>query len=312
MVEEFEALLLHHMRRPVRLADPAWISPFRIGRRHTPHLREGNVFLSGDAAHIRSQVSGQGLNTGLQDAINLGWKLALVCRGKARHDLLDTYETERLPVIQKILSGTDLATRAVTIRNTAGQRLVYGIARLLLGVKPVQDYLARKISETEIDYRASGCVSALFANAGGFVSKRRTIPLPGDHAPPAPQLETVPDGRPVRLYELLRHPGHTAVLLQGERTPSPPATEVAALARTIDVRVGDEVRPLAVRRRDDWTRGDIGVPLVHDRGGEMHHTYDAEPASVYLIRPDGYLGFSSDWADRHMLLEFLETYLVRR
>ena len=91
-LEEFEALLRHHAKAPARLFDPAWISPFRIGHRHATHLRDGNVFLCGDAAHIHSQVSGQGMNTGLQDAINLGWKLGLVCRGKARSDLLDTYE----------------------------------------------------------------------------------------------------------------------------------------------------------------------------------------------------------------------------
>jgi 2-polyprenyl-6-methoxyphenol hydroxylase-like FAD-dependent oxidoreductase len=308
-VEEFEALLLHHMREPVRLFDPAWISPFRIGHRHATHLRDGSIFLCGDAAHIRSQVSGQGLNSGVQDAINLGWKLALVCRGKARSELLDTYEIERLPVIKKILSGTDVATRAVTIRHAAGQQLVYGIARLLMGFEPVQDYLTRNISEMQINYRGGGCVSSFFAeNAGRPVS----VPLPGDHAPPAPQLETVAEGRPVRLYELIRHSGHTVVLLQGERTPSPTAGEVADLARALDARFGDEVRPLAVRMRDDWRPGDVAAPLVHDDNGEMHRAYDAERPSVYLIRPDGYLAFRADWTDRHVLLKFLETYLIRR
>ena len=85
---EFEAFLLHHVGEPVRLFDPAWISPFRIGHRHATHIRDGHVFLCGDAAHIHSQVSGQGMNTGLQDAINLGWKLGLVCRGNARSELL--------------------------------------------------------------------------------------------------------------------------------------------------------------------------------------------------------------------------------
>src|SRR4051794_775641 len=308
-VEEFEALLRHHAGAPVRLFDPAEITPFRIGRKHADHLRDGNVFLSGDAAHIRSQVSGQGMNSGVQDAINLGWKLALVCRGKARSELLDTYEVERLPVIEKTLSGTDLATRAVTVRHAVAQHLVYGIARLLLGFEPVQDYLTRNITEMQINYRGGGCVSSFFAeNAGRPVS----VPLPGDHAPAAPHLETVAEGRPVRLYELIRHSGHTVVLLQGERTPSPAAGEVADLARALDARFGDEVRPLAIRVRADWRPGDVAVPLLHDGGAEVHRAYDAESASVYLIRPDGYLAFRADWADRRALMEFLETYLIRR
>jgi 2-polyprenyl-6-methoxyphenol hydroxylase-like FAD-dependent oxidoreductase len=309
-LEEFEALLLHHARAPVRLFDPAWISPFRIGRRHATHLRDGDVFLCGDAAHIHSQVSGQGMNTGLQDAINLGWKLGLVCRGRARSDLLDSYEVERLPVIKRVLLGTDLATRAVTVRHAVGQNAVDDLARLLLGFEPVQDYLTRNISELEINYRAGGCLSSFYVeHAGRHVSRVRRTALPGDHAPRAPHLQTIPDRRPVRLYDLIRHSGHTVVLLQGERTPSPPAAEVAELVRTLHRRFGDEIHPLAVGVRGDWSPPDVA--LVHDAGGEMHAAYTAEQASVFLIRPDGYLGFRADWADRHVLLRFLETYLVR-
>lgn len=311
-LEEFEALLLHHAREPVRLSDPAWISPFRIGHRHAADLRDGHVFLCGDAAHIHSQVSGQGMNTGLQDAINLGWKLGLVCRGKARSELLDTYEVERLPAIKKILFGTDVATRAVTIGHAVGQRAVNELGRLLLGFDPVHDYLTRNISQMEINYRGGGCLSSFYADhAGRGASRPGRTALPGDHAPPAPHLERVPGGGQVRLYDLIRHSGHTVVMLQGERVPSPPAVEVAELAQSLQVRFGDEVRPLAVRLRDDWSLDDVAVPLVHDGGGEMHGAYDAGPGSVYLIRPDGYLAFRADWADRHVLLEFLDSYLVR-
>jgi 2-polyprenyl-6-methoxyphenol hydroxylase-like FAD-dependent oxidoreductase len=310
-LEEFEALLLHHLGEPVRLFDVAWVTPFRIGHRHATHLRDGDVFLCGDAAHIRSQVSGQGMNTGLQDAANLGWKLGLACRGTGRPGLLDTYEAERLPAIKKTLFGTDAATRAVTRRHAAGQLAVNELARLFLGFETVQDYLTRNISETGVNYRDGGCVSTFYVDrAGRGVARRRGNTLPGDHAPEAPHLETVPDGRQVRLYDLIRHPGHTAVLLQGERAPSPPAVEAAALVRALQRRFGDEIRPVAVRMRDDWSHRDLAVPLLHDIDGEMHHAYHAELASVYLVRPDGYLGFRSDWADRHALLEFLETYLV--
>jgi 2-polyprenyl-6-methoxyphenol hydroxylase-like FAD-dependent oxidoreductase len=310
-LEEFEALLRHHASEPVRLFDPAWISPFRIGHRHATRLRDGCVILCGDAAHIHSQVSGQGMNTGLQDAINLGWKLGLVCRGKARTELLDTYEVERLPVIRSVLSGTDAATRGVTIRHAVGQHAVNELARVLVGFEPVHDYLARNISEIEIGYRGGGCVSPFYAeHAGRHGSRGRRILVPGDHAPPAPHLEACPEGGSVRLYELMRHPGHTVVLLQGEREPSPPAFEVAELVEALHARLGNEVRPLAVRVRDDWSPGDVAARLVHDHGGEMHDAYDAERASVYLIRPDGYLGFRADWPGRHVLLEFLATYLI--
>lgn len=112
------------------------------------------------------------MNTGLQDAINLGWKLGLACRGRARSELLDTYEVERLPVIKRVLSGADVATRAVTVRDAAGQQAVTQLARMLLGFEPVRDYLIRNISEVETNYRSGGCVSSFRTeHAGGEVSR---------------------------------------------------------------------------------------------------------------------------------------------
>jgi hypothetical protein len=178
-----------------------------------------------------------------------------------------------------------------------------------MGFEPVQHYLTRNITEMDINYRGGGCVSSFGAENAGHAA---SVALPGDHAPPAPHLQTVPERRPVRLYELIRHPGHTVAVLQGHRTPSPGGREVASLARALDARFGYEVRPLVVRVRDDWRPGDVAASLVHDSNGEMHRAYDAEGPSVYLIRPDGYLGFRADWTERHVLLEFLETYLIRR
>lgn len=91
----------------LRLRDPAWITRFRLHHRQTQHYRAGSLFLAGDAAHIHSPVGAQGMNTGIQDAWNLGWKLALVVQGIARTDLLDSYEAERWPVGRFLLRVTD-------------------------------------------------------------------------------------------------------------------------------------------------------------------------------------------------------------
>jgi 4,5-epoxidase len=81
-----------------RVTDPSWVSVFRFHRRLASTYRRGRILLAGDAAHIHSPFGGQGMNTGLGDAHNLGWKLALVIRGRAAERLLDTYEAERRPV----------------------------------------------------------------------------------------------------------------------------------------------------------------------------------------------------------------------
>ena len=91
----------------MRLRDPAWVTRFHLHHRQVAHYRIGRIFLAGDAAHIHSPVGAQGMNTGIQDAWNLGWKLGLVLRGVADDQLLDTYESERWPVGRFLLRFTD-------------------------------------------------------------------------------------------------------------------------------------------------------------------------------------------------------------
>jgi 2-polyprenyl-6-methoxyphenol hydroxylase-like FAD-dependent oxidoreductase len=309
-VEEFETLLLHHTGSVIGVFDPAWITPFRIGHKHADRLRAGRVFLCGDAAHIHSQVSGQGMNTGLQDAVNLGWKLGLACRGHAQPRLLDTYEEERLPVIRKVLSGTDLATRAVTLRHAVPQQTVNMLARLLMEFEPVQNYLTRAISELGINYRTRGYISSFYAEHTERRPHRpRHITLPGDHAPRAPHLLMLPDQKAIRLYDLLRHTGHSVVFMQGEGQPDLTGDEVVGFARELYTAFGDELHFIGVRLRDTWKAATFDFVLVEDVADGMHLAYDAEKPTVYVIRPDGYIAFRSDWRDRTALAPFLNAYL---
>ncbi len=91
----------------------SWFSIYRIHHRAAANFRAGRCFVLGDAAHVHSPVGAQGMNTGLQDAYNLAWKLALVANGQADAALLDTYEEERLPVARRLLNTTDRAFRLV-------------------------------------------------------------------------------------------------------------------------------------------------------------------------------------------------------
>jgi 2-polyprenyl-6-methoxyphenol hydroxylase-like FAD-dependent oxidoreductase len=106
-LEEVEAAVRETSRVDVRLSHPVWTTRYRIHHRGVDRYRVGRVFVAGDAAHIHSPAGGQGMNTGLQDAANLAWKLALVVKGHAPDALLDTYHSERWPVGQKILNFTD-------------------------------------------------------------------------------------------------------------------------------------------------------------------------------------------------------------
>jgi 2-polyprenyl-6-methoxyphenol hydroxylase-like FAD-dependent oxidoreductase len=106
-LDEVQEALRDASGMDIRLSDPVWTARYRIHHRGVNKYGEGRDFVAGDAAHIHSPAGGQGMNTGLQDAANLAWKLALVLKGHAPGRLLDTYDSERRPVGQKILNYTD-------------------------------------------------------------------------------------------------------------------------------------------------------------------------------------------------------------
>ena len=120
MDEIVETLEKNHLGH-LRARDPSWLAGFGIQHRRTVHIRVGRVFLCGDAAHVHSPAGGQGMNTGLGDAFNLGWKLASVIKGKAKEELLDSFEAERMPVIDAVMRMTDQVTKLITA--TGGPRL---------------------------------------------------------------------------------------------------------------------------------------------------------------------------------------------
>jgi hypothetical protein len=114
---ELQALADHFTGGRLRLRDPVWLAYFRLAHRHASRYRAGRVFLAGDAAHVHSPAGAQGMNTGIQDAWNLGWKLALVTRGVAQEALLDSYDAERRPVGRYVVRFTDRAFAVTTSTN---------------------------------------------------------------------------------------------------------------------------------------------------------------------------------------------------
>jgi 2-polyprenyl-6-methoxyphenol hydroxylase-like FAD-dependent oxidoreductase len=135
-----------------------WSSYFRIHRRHARHLRKGRMFLAGDSAHLHSPIGGQGMNTGLQDAWNLVWKLDLVLRGVADPALLDTYEAERLPVIKDVLETTHILTRVMTTPKKFAQVLRNLIVPTITHFAVVQNAFVQRLSEFGIHYEGSPIV----------------------------------------------------------------------------------------------------------------------------------------------------------
>ncbi|MEU9207712.1 FAD-dependent monooxygenase [Streptomyces sp. NPDC048415] len=166
------------------LRDPVWMTDFRLHNRGAALYRSGPCFLAGDAAHIHSPAGAQGMNTGIQDALNLGWKLALVCRDRAPEELLETYETERAPVGRSVLRFTDRAFTIGTSRNPlirlARTHLAPRLAPLALRATGPRGRVFRTVSELGIHYRRSP------ASTAGSRPPRRG-PRAGDRLPDLPR-----------------------------------------------------------------------------------------------------------------------------
>ena len=132
-----------------------WSSYFRIHHRQVSRLREGRIFLAGDAAHVHSPFGGQGMNTGLQDVWNLIWKLDLFLKGRGNQALLDSYSSERLPVIKNVIETTDHLTKVMATPNKFAQTLRNAVIPMVSRLAPFEHAFVRRLSELGVAYQGS-------------------------------------------------------------------------------------------------------------------------------------------------------------
>lgn len=156
--EEFETIAKNRSSIPMNISQEGWASGFTINSRMVNRYREGRAFLCGDAAHIHSPVGGQGMNTGIQDAYNLAWKLSLVVKGKAPQELLNSYEEERKPVAKQLLAETHAMTNVVTAKSKMVQWIRNTILSFASKSHKIEQTIATKLAEQGISYKESSIV----------------------------------------------------------------------------------------------------------------------------------------------------------
>ncbi|SEO98580.1 FAD-dependent monooxygenase [Amycolatopsis saalfeldensis] len=179
----------------LRVKSAEWTSMFRFNRRLGDSYRNGRILLAGDAVHIHSPLGGQGLNTGIGDAENLAFKLALVSSGRAGAALLDTYAGERRPVAESVLSATSFGTRIGFSGSSVGRRVFAALAPAL-GLPPVQRLLLRATSQLDVSYR-----DGPLAGPAARCLPRHSGPRPGDRVPNIPTRDA--EGRRAPLHNQL-------------------------------------------------------------------------------------------------------------
>ncbi|MFJ2903030.1 FAD-dependent monooxygenase [Streptomyces sp. NPDC087212] len=153
-LEEVREIVRATFGRDFGMHDPRWMSRFHCDERQAPLYRVGRVLLAGDAAHVHTPAGGQGLNTGLQDAANLSWKLAAVLRGHAGDALLDTYQTERHPVGKAVLRSSGGMMRLAMANRPRQRAIRVGFGRLLQVIGPVRRRAVGQVSGLGYRYPA--------------------------------------------------------------------------------------------------------------------------------------------------------------
>jgi 2-polyprenyl-6-methoxyphenol hydroxylase-like FAD-dependent oxidoreductase len=280
----------------VTLRDPRWITRFRSPSREVPSMRKGRVFLAGDAAHSHTPAGGQGMNSGLQDAFNLGWRLAAVLRGEAPADLLDGYDEERGMVNRRIQHETDQMFSSFVLKNPvlkAGRDM---LLRSLLPVPAVQRTLSEDFSNLGVDYtftRAS-------ENERNREHRKDGGLRPGERVPDA---DLWFPGRPyLRLYERLRNPAMSIVAFVAADRLDAEREVVRSCMENLERNFGDRLSRTVVM--DEGLPEELELPadVLVDHKGQFASRTGAKHGSLLLIRPDGYVAFHrSGWASGTVL-----------
>ncbi|SES47783.1 2-polyprenyl-6-methoxyphenol hydroxylase [Streptomyces sp. yr375] len=270
---------LHHLQavvdrlapKPTPLSHLRWSSVFRISHRIVDRYGDGRVFVAGDAAHIHPPTGAQGMNTGIQDACNLAWKLALVLRGEAGPALLTTYDAERRPIGEEVVGRTVRhATQGIESDPDDPRTVLLREAQLL------------------ITYRTGPLATHPYGPP--------EAPQPGDRAPDCPGLTTPTATYPWRLLDILRNrPDHVLLLYGTDLT----AISAAAKAATTRPEPPPEpppppITPIAILPRETTPSSPTTLPFpaYRDTTGTFAHLYgaDANTPTAFVIRPDGHLG----------------------
>ncbi|MBV9797677.1 MAG: FAD-dependent monooxygenase [Solirubrobacterales bacterium] len=288
-MEEIEGLVAERGPDGIKIGDPTLLAAFRCYRRHTKIMRSGRVFLAGDAAHVHSPAGGQGMNTGLGDAFNLGWKLSLVVKGQATTDLLDTYQRERVPIAEGVLGLTHALVRTFTLPSCAERWLRDRLLPVASRMPVAERRFVNRMAQVSHNYR------------NGPLSTRNARPL----SEPVVSGERLPDvgglergGRAVRTLDLLGSGAHTLLILSGNRNGLALADETAARFARRD----GAIRTITVAPGADPHRPDVVAdPRLH-----AHRRYRARRGRLVLVRPDGYVACSAPLTGAELVEKYLE------
>ena len=294
---------------PARLSEPDRLSYYLNHHRAVSRQKIGRVFLLGDAAHIVSPNTGLGMNTGLQDANNLAWKLHLVLTGEGQESLLDTYQEERHSVLKGLGQLSDSDEWLYLLQNKVAQELRNHVVTFLMRMDPVFIRQNATIAQTDINYRKSSLVRQdmalpLHLPGGKHLVEHGSCPSTWFHFGEGPHAgDRASDVRPVtdphtencRLFDRLTHGKQTLLVFVGCAEPGKELKEeLNRISEGIQNNYASWIKIFWVIPGSSIPKDlPVNGAVLWDEREFAHRRYGAQAECMYLIRPDKFIGFRS-------------------
>jgi 3-(3-hydroxy-phenyl)propionate hydroxylase len=284
------------------LSEPTWLARYRTSHRYADIFGRGRALIAGDAAHVHVPIGGQGMNTGIQDAFNLGWKLAGVVTGGLRHEVLDTYHLERHPVAESLIKGTNFAYKGILAPSEARQYATRLFGPFLIRNPLVQDFVRDTLEELKVFYPQS----PLNLDLGGAAG-----PKPGERVLDATMVRAS-DKATVTIDELTR-PARWTLFLFGGRDGDAFLDSAAELTAVIARRFGDQIAAyLVVADKAVPLQAETAANVLLDALRLAHERYGVESPAFYLFRPDTYIAARGPLREAAKLVAHLDAIFEPR
>lgn len=267
-----QSIVQERVSPDVHLEDIADLGSFIMHHRRVKHYKKDQIFFVGDAAHLHSPAGGQGMNTGMQDAYNLGWKLGYVLNNKSPEKILDSYEQERKPVADDVLKISDRMITMATLKSPVLKSIRNFALKCINQVPAIKQKLVNNFSEIYILYKKSNLlINQADKKISDVLHLGQSIP---DHV--------FPDTKE-RLFSLLQGTHYTLLLFSSEKLSQ---EEQKELMDVYDLaKEHADIHPYIISRKKDLENA------LFDKEPSMHKHFSIQCPCAILVRPDRFIGF---------------------